>query len=95
METENLKGLEDSTDPRLERLRALRIRQLTTSGLKDWTETDRQELLDLQKSLNKPIEITQKHYDSLKRQYIAGVGNNPPLTAEERKLIQEINSVKK
>lgn len=80
----------------LERLRTLEIKRSTAPGLNDdWTETDRQELLGLQKSLYRHIEITQKHYDSLKRQYIAGIGNNPLLTAEERKLIQEINSVKK
>lgn len=86
----------DSNDINLNRLRTLQSKQINALNINDWTETDRQELLSLQKSFkNKPFQMTQEHYNSLKRQSVADTGNNPPLTDKERKLIQEINSVKK
>jgi hypothetical protein len=90
VETRNLREKKDIKDPRLERLIALQRRQTKAP---DWTEEERKELLGLQKSLHQPINMTQAHYDSLKRQYTAGMGNNPPLTAREQQLIREVNSV--
>jgi len=76
-----------------ERLRQLRIKQMNASKPGDWTPNDIQELLNLQ-SLSKQIKITKEHQAALKRQSIADTKNNPPLTSQERKLIQEVNSSK-
>ena len=89
METRNLRDKKDIKDPRLERLIALRKRQCKAS---DWTEEERKELLELQKTLNQPIVITPEHHISIRRQYTAGIGNNLPLTAKEKQQIREFYS---
>ncbi len=92
METNNS---EVSRELRLEHLRSLEIERLRAAHPKDWPESKRQELLNLQKSLfGEPFNITQEHKDALRRQYIAETGDNPPLTDKERELIREANSAK-
>lgn len=73
-----------------ERLCQLEMRLMTTTH---WTEKDRQEILGLRNLLSKSVEITEKHRDALRRQSIADLDNNPPLSDEERRLIREANSV--
>jgi len=77
-----------------ERLRVLRVKQFNAVKPEDWTKNDRQELLGLQNLLDKPVEITESHRLALKRQSEADIGNNPPLTDEEKILIREANSVR-
>lgn len=77
-----------------ERLRVLRVKQLNAVKPEDWTKNDRQELLGLQNLLDKPVEITEKHHLAFKRQSVADMGDNLPLTDEEKRLIREANSVR-
>ena len=73
-----------------ERLSQLEKKLITTT---DWTEEDRQEILGLRELFSKSPKITEKHRDAFRRQNIADLYNNPPLSDEERRLIRETNSV--
>ena len=73
-----------------ERLCQLEMRLMTAP---DWTEKERREILRLRNLLSKSAEITEKHRDAFRRQSIADLDNNPPLSDEERRLIREANSV--
>ncbi len=77
-----------------ERLRQLEFKRSNASSPEDWTSADREELLDLQKSLSiLPAGLSEAHKVVLDRQATAGTGNIPPLTPEERRLIQEANYI--
>ena len=76
-----------------ERLRQLEFKRSNATSPTDWTESDREEFLVLQRLQNQPTGISEAHQAALNRQFLAGIGNNPPLTEGERKLIQEANYI--
>lgn len=77
-----------------ELLRQLEFKRSNASSPEDWTSTDREELLLLEKATTpQSIGTSEAHQAAINRQTMAGIGNNPPLTQEERILIQEANYI--